>query len=295
MDLSWNSWSSAQPLHILTLCGSELVVVAPTEPLDDLSCLTTPGGRLSRRRAVARAIDPVHPDAPSESMRGFADSSIDLRRCVHLQDKFPDRGFQQRGVGVGGCRLQRQHTAIQQRVRGPAGSSGAGTYQTSKNPMPKPRIRLRLPQEHIQGAMIPASHENTTPPHNATPHRCTIALGSVHAPKKRGCQMQPKSGGTSCSGLRLIQQCSLRWLQWGKTRVWPTSLWCSPACAAPVGYPPFLPPCSWSCRSPAPSRGGGGAPKGSRAQPAYALFQPQQLKNGNFRNSVVLSSSIFCS
>ena len=30
--------------------------------------------------------------------------------------------------------------------------------------------------------------------------------------------------------------------------------------------------------------GGGGAPKGSRAQPAYALFQPRQLKNGNFRN-----------
>ena len=28
--------------------------------------------------------------------------------------------------------------------------------------------------------------------------------------------------------------------------------------------------------------GGGGAPKGSRAQPAYAVFPPQQLKNGNF-------------
>ena len=30
--------------------------------------------------------------------------------------------------------------------------------------------------------------------------------------------------------------------------------------------------------------GGGGAPKGSKAQPAYAVFQPRQLKNGNFRN-----------
>ena len=30
--------------------------------------------------------------------------------------------------------------------------------------------------------------------------------------------------------------------------------------------------------------GGGGAPKGSRAQPAHAVFPPQQLKNGNFRN-----------
>ena len=31
------------PLHILTLCGSERVVVVSTEPPDDLSCLTTPG------------------------------------------------------------------------------------------------------------------------------------------------------------------------------------------------------------------------------------------------------------
>ena len=30
--------------------------------------------------------------------------------------------------------------------------------------------------------------------------------------------------------------------------------------------------------------GGGGAPKGYRAQPAYAFFPPQQLKNGNFQN-----------
>ena len=35
-------------------------------------------GQLSRRRAVARAVDQVHPDAHSESMRGFADSSTDL-------------------------------------------------------------------------------------------------------------------------------------------------------------------------------------------------------------------------
>ena len=30
-------------LLILTLCGSECVLVVSTEPLDDLSCLTTPG------------------------------------------------------------------------------------------------------------------------------------------------------------------------------------------------------------------------------------------------------------
>ena len=66
------------PLLILTLCGPERVLVVSTEPPDDVSCLTTPGGRLSRRRAVARAVDQVHPDAPSESTRGFADSSTDL-------------------------------------------------------------------------------------------------------------------------------------------------------------------------------------------------------------------------
>ena len=31
------------PLLILTLCGPEHVLVVSTEPLDDLSCLTTPG------------------------------------------------------------------------------------------------------------------------------------------------------------------------------------------------------------------------------------------------------------
>ena len=31
------------PLLILILCGSERVLVVSTEPLDDLSCLTTPG------------------------------------------------------------------------------------------------------------------------------------------------------------------------------------------------------------------------------------------------------------
>ena len=40
--------------------------------------MTYSGGRPSRRRAVARAVDQVHPDAHSESMRGFADSSTDL-------------------------------------------------------------------------------------------------------------------------------------------------------------------------------------------------------------------------
>ena len=66
------------PLLILTLCGSERVLVVSTEPPDDLSCLTTPGVGRPGDGAVARAVDRVHPDAPSESMRGFADSSTDL-------------------------------------------------------------------------------------------------------------------------------------------------------------------------------------------------------------------------
>ena len=34
--------------------------------------------------------------------------------------------------------------------------------------------------------------------------------------------------------------------------------------------------------------GAGGAPKGSRPQPAYAVFPPQQLKNGNFLKLIFL-------
>ena len=66
------------PLLILTLCGSERVLVVSTEPPDDLSCLTTPGVGRPRDGAVARAVDRGHPDAQPESVRGFADSSTDL-------------------------------------------------------------------------------------------------------------------------------------------------------------------------------------------------------------------------
>ena len=56
------------PLLILTLCGSERVLVVSTEPPGDLSCLTTPGVGCPRDGAVARAADQGHPDAPSESV-----------------------------------------------------------------------------------------------------------------------------------------------------------------------------------------------------------------------------------
>ena len=44
------------PLLILTLCGPEHVWVVSTEPLDDLSCLTTPGVGRPGDGAVARAV-----------------------------------------------------------------------------------------------------------------------------------------------------------------------------------------------------------------------------------------------
>ena len=41
--LPWATPIGASPLLILTLCGSERVLVVSTEPPDDLSCLTAPG------------------------------------------------------------------------------------------------------------------------------------------------------------------------------------------------------------------------------------------------------------
>ena len=66
------------PPLILTLCGPERVLVVSTEPPDDLSCLTTPGVGRPGDGAVPRAIDRVHPEAHTGSMRGVADSSTDL-------------------------------------------------------------------------------------------------------------------------------------------------------------------------------------------------------------------------
>ena len=53
------------PLHIPTHCGSKRVLVVSTEPLDELSCLTTPGSAVPE---TGRAVDQVHPDAHSDFM-----------------------------------------------------------------------------------------------------------------------------------------------------------------------------------------------------------------------------------
>ena len=69
----------AQGLDIrLFAFGGAYWPLMSTEPPDDLSCLTTPGVGRPGDGAVARAVDQGHPDAHSESMRGFADSSTDL-------------------------------------------------------------------------------------------------------------------------------------------------------------------------------------------------------------------------
>ena len=61
------------PLLILTLQGPERVLVVSTEPLDDLSCLTTPGVGCPRDGLlpVPLTVDQVHPDAHSETMLGL--------------------------------------------------------------------------------------------------------------------------------------------------------------------------------------------------------------------------------
>ena len=82
------------PPHILTLRGPERVLVVSTEPLDDLSCLTTPGVGRPGDGAIARAGDQGHPDAHSESMRGFAEGGSGAwLPDIQTQGKAPQRLF----------------------------------------------------------------------------------------------------------------------------------------------------------------------------------------------------------
>ena len=79
------------PLLVLTLCGSERVLVVSTEPLDDLSCLTTLGvGDGLLPVPLTRCIQ-MHTPIPCRSLPTPALTCA--RWGVHLQDHFPDRGF----------------------------------------------------------------------------------------------------------------------------------------------------------------------------------------------------------
>ena len=65
------------PLYIPALCGSELVLVVSTEPLDDLSCLTGPGSAVPETGCCPCR----SPGASTCTLRvhaRFADSSTDL-------------------------------------------------------------------------------------------------------------------------------------------------------------------------------------------------------------------------
>ena len=78
-------------LHILTLCG---VLVVSTEPLDDLSCLTTPGSAVPETGLLpvplTRCIQ-MHPPSPRGGLPTPALTCASW--CVHLQDHVPDRVF----------------------------------------------------------------------------------------------------------------------------------------------------------------------------------------------------------
>ena len=114
------------PVYMLTLCGSERVLVVSMEPPDDLSCLTTPW--LSQRRAAARAVDQVHPNAHSESMLGLPTPALTCARWgVHLQV----------WGGVGGA-----HTDMIIRIRAERGKGGVlGGGGVGWDP-PSPRVPL---------------------------------------------------------------------------------------------------------------------------------------------------------
>ena len=92
------------PLLILTLCGSERVLVVSTEPLDDLSCWTTPGvGRPGDGLLpvpLTRCIQ-MHPPSP---LWGFADSSAGVRICwiIFLTGASNSHDDSFRGGGGGG-------------------------------------------------------------------------------------------------------------------------------------------------------------------------------------------------
>ena len=82
--------SGLSPWHILTLCGSERVLVVSTEPPDDLSCLTTPG--------VGRPRDGLLP--------------VPLTRCIQMHTPSP-------GVWGGGAAEGQVYPA-----KGPGGGGG---------------------------------------------------------------------------------------------------------------------------------------------------------------------------
>ena len=88
------------PLLILTLCGTERVLVVSTEPPDDLSCLTTPGVGCPGDGLVpvplTRCIQ-MHTPSPCGGLLTPAPTCA--RWGVHLQDNFPGENLGGGGQG----------------------------------------------------------------------------------------------------------------------------------------------------------------------------------------------------
>ena len=130
------------PLLILTLCGSERILVVSTEPPDDLSCFTIPGvGRLGDGLLpvpLTRCIQ-MHPFLPTPA-------PTCVHWGVHLRDHFPDRGW---GWGGGGVTT----TGLRERGNNTSRSTGRSGRQkaaTRRNMRREERVTVQGPVKEQQ-------------------------------------------------------------------------------------------------------------------------------------------------
>ena len=178
------------PLLILTLCGPERVLVVSTEPPDDLSCLTTPGVGRPGDGAVARAVDQVHPDAHSESMRGLLGGVgvWDPNVCVPtMTDKIFQMGnfvlSRDGHFGLGGGGGAGRHTQGQQAA---GVSSGTG---------------LPLPHNHYPPHPPTNTHNNTmVRPRPPAAHTGMVCPGSILCAERVRAHRHQRLGGPALGG-----------------------------------------------------------------------------------------------
>ena len=90
----WQRLFGLSPLLILTVCGSERVLVVSTEPSDDLSCFTTPGVGCPGDGLLPVPLTgciQMHTPSPCG---GLPTPALTCARWgVHPQDNVPARGF----------------------------------------------------------------------------------------------------------------------------------------------------------------------------------------------------------
>ena len=149
------------PLYIPTLCGSERVVVVSTEPLDDFSCLTTPG------LAV--------PETGCRPCRGPGASRCTLR---------VSKG---RGGGAGATLYERLPHAVS--AAGPAAGSASWRHSVAHSGAERPR------GERGVGSPDGAHHQQT--PRASTGRNCRPEPGDEVAQQ---ILLLPKLSGTGGMG-----------------------------------------------------------------------------------------------